>query len=250
MNQQILKLENISKVYTDSVGYKIHLLENISIEIPKNGCSTILAPKGSGKSSLLRIISNLEKETSGTIKKIAKRVVYIPSNPSSFPWMNVQDNIEFGLENTKDDVSGFIEFVGLKGYEDHYPHNKSEGFRFRIALARVLANNSDVIVIDEPFTNLNSVTRQEIYLLMRKVIVETDVTIILGTANITEAIFLSDKIYLMKKKPGEIIDEIKIDLPVDGQDNLLESKDFIKYRNSIEDIYQNKLGRLLYNFSV
>jgi len=250
MNQPILKLENISKVYTDSVGYKIHLLENISIDIFKKGCSTILAPKGSGKSSLLKIISNLDKETSATIEKSVSRIAYIPSSPSSFPWMNVNDNIEFGLENNNSDVSGSIELVGLKGYEDHYSHNKSEGFRFRIALARALANSPEVIVIDEPFTNLNSTTRQEIYFLMRKVIVETKVTFVFGTANITEAIFLSDEIFLMKKKPGEIIDKIKIDLPIDRQNKLLESKEFIEYRNSIEDIYQNKLGRLLYNFSV
>ncbi|MEE9431084.1 MAG: ATP-binding cassette domain-containing protein [Melioribacteraceae bacterium] len=246
----MLKIENISKVYTDSVGYKIHLLENITLEVPKKGCSTILAPKGSGKTSLLRIIANLEKETSATIEKTSKKIAYIPSKPSSFPWMNVQSNIEFGLENSKSDVNKIIKLVGLEGYEDHFPHNKSEGFRFRIALGRALANNTDAIVIDEPFNNLNSLTRQEIYLLVRKIIIETDVTIILGTANITEAIFLSDKMFLMKKKPGEIIDEISIDLPTDRQINLLESEKFIKYRNLIEETFKNKLGRLLYNFSV
>jgi ABC-type nitrate/sulfonate/bicarbonate transport system ATPase subunit len=250
MNQSILKIENLSKVYSDSVGYKIHLLENISLKISKAGCTTILAPKGSGKSSLLRIIANLEKETSGKIENTSKRIAYIPSKPSSFPWLNVQNNIEYGLENSNKDVSKFIKLVGLEGYEDHYPHNKSEGFRFRIALGRALANNPDVIVIDEPFNKLNSLTKQEIYLLVRKIIVETSVKIIFGTANITEAIFLSDKIFLMKKKPGEIIDKINIELPIDRKIQHLESEKFIVYRNHIEETFKNKLGRLLYNFSV
>jgi len=250
MSKLLIKIENLSKVYSDSIGYKIHLLENVSLEISPKGCTTILAPKGSGKSSLLKIISNLEKETSGTIERTSKQIAYIPSKPSSFPWLNVQNDIEYGSKKSSDDVANLIKLIGLEGYEDHYPHNKSEGFRFRIALGRALANKPDAIVIDEPFNNLNSLTRQEIYLLVRKVINKTDIPIILGTANITEAIFLSDKIFLMKKKPGEIIDKISIDLPTERNIQHLESKDFISFRNHIEETFKNKLGRLLYNFSV
>ena len=124
------------------------------------------------------------------------------------------------------------------------------GFRFRMALGRALANSPDVLVIDEPFINLNSRTREEIYLLLRNLYNSEKLTIIFGTTNITEAIFLSDKIYLMKKNPGEIIGKLKVELEDVRQLSLMESDGFQTSRNQIEEIFKTKLERALYNFSV
>lgn len=248
MNNSILSIDNISKSYTDKVGYKINLLKDVSFNICDNEFVSILAPRGSGKTSLLKIIAGLEIPTNGNINTEKQKVVYIPSPPSSFPWLNVEQNISFNSNYDNDKISNIIKLVGLHGYEYHYPHNKSEGFRFRISIGRALANNSDLIVIDEPFNNLNTATRKEIYYLVRQI--HKLIPIVFGTTNISEAIYLSDKVFLMKKNPGKIIDSINIELPEDRKIDIMEDKNFNSIRNKIEDIFKNKTDRMLYNFSV
>ncbi len=250
MNKPLLEIKNVSKIYSDEVGYKIHLLENISFSLTKGKVTTFLAPKGSGKTSLLNIIAGLEKSTTGSVIKNCNKVAFIPSEPSSFPWLNVEENIKFASKLGNAEIKKIITLVGLEGYEDHFPNNKSEGFRFRIALGRALAYQPEIIVIDEPFNNLNSTTREEIYLMLRDVIEENDVTIVLGSTNISEAIFLSDRIIIMKKKPGEIIDEIEISFTSKRDINTITGNDFINYRNKIEEIFYKKLNKHLYRFSV
>ncbi|MBK7106615.1 MAG: ABC transporter ATP-binding protein [Ignavibacteriae bacterium] len=250
MNENILKVENISKEYKDKVGYVIQLLENISFSVFKGEFVSVLAPKGSGKTSLLKIIARLENPSSGKIIEEKKNIVFIPSKPSSFPWLNVYDNISFNSKMNEKEIAEIINLVGLHGYENHFPNAKSEGFRFRISLGRTLANNPDLIIIDEPFNNLNDKTREEIYLLLRKVFIEKKISILFGTTNITEALFLSDKIYLMKKNPGEIIEKLKVELSAKRNLEILESEQFQSSRNQIEDIFKKKLESKLYHFSV
>ena len=248
MGDELIRLINVSKDYTDKVGYRIHLLEDISLSVKQNEFVTVLAPKGSGKSSLLKIICGLEKRTSGGINSGGK-IVYIPTAPSSFPWLNVEQNISFNSKFASNEIAKIIRLVGLNGYEDHYPHKESEGFRFRMSFGRALANSPDVIVIDEPFNNLNSKTREEIYLMLRDIFEQRKLTIVFGTTNITEAIFLSDKIYLMQKNPGKIIEKLKVELK-ERKLSIMESKEFHHSRNEIEEIFKNKLERALYHFSV
>jgi ABC-type nitrate/sulfonate/bicarbonate transport system ATPase subunit len=250
MNKPVLTLNNISKHYIDKVGYNINLLNKISLSLNTNEFLTILAPRGSGKTSLLKIISGLEQPTNGVIETNGNKLIFIPTKPSSFPWLNVRENISFNSNLSSERISEIIDLVGLNGYTEHFPHNKSEGFRFRIALGRALANMPDVLVIDEPFANLNSRTREEIYLLLRTLYNSEKLTIIFGTTNITEAIFLSDKIYLMKKNPGEIIGKLIVDLEEKRELPLMESKEFQTSRNQIEEIFKTNLERALYNFSV
>ncbi len=250
MNKPILTLNNISKLYTDKVGYNINLLNKIALSLNTNEFLTILAPKGSGKTSLLKIISGLERPTNGMIEANDNKFIFIPSKPSSFPWLNVRQNISFNSNLNSERIDEIIDLVGLNGYEEHFPHNKSAGFRFRMALGRALANSPDVLVIDEPFINLNSRTREEIYILLRNLYNSEKLTIIFGTTNITEAIFLSDKIYLMKKNPGEIIGKLMVELDEIRELPLMESKEFQSSRNQIEEIFKTNLERALYNFSV
>lgn len=250
MIKTLISLNNISKQYTDKVGYNINLLNKISLSINTNEYITILAPRGSGKTSLLKIISGLEPPTNGMIENNENKCIFIPTKPSSFPWLNVRENISFNSNLSSEKITEIIDLVGLNGYSEHFPHNKSEGFRFRISLGRALANMPDVLVIDEPFSNLNSKTREEIYLLLRNLYKSEKLTIIFGTTNINEAIFLSEKIYLMKKNPGEIIGKLMVDLEEIRKLPLLESKKFKLLRNQIEEIFNKNLERALYNFSV
>lgn len=250
MTDTNITVKNISKKYTDKVGYSINLLNNISFNIKNNKFVSILAPVGSGKTSLLKIIADLDQPTSGTIETNINKKIFIPSSPSSFPWLSVSENIRFNSNMNENEIQEIINKVGLHGYEDHLPNNRSEGFRFRISLGRALANKPEIIIIDQPFNKLNTSTRTDIYSLIRDIYLEYSIPFILGTTNITEAILLSDEIYLMKKNPGEIIDNIKINLPKLRKAEIIESDEFISIRSKIENVFKVRADRQLYNFSI
>lgn len=250
MSGKYFKSDKISKRYTDRVGYNINLLKEISFSIEDNNFTTLLAPVGSGKTSLLKILAGLDLQTSGVIETNCNKRIFIPSQPSSFPWLSVSENIRLNSNYNKEEIFEIIDLVGLHGYEDHFPHNKSEGFRFRISLGRAIANKPDIIFIDEPFNNLNTSTRQEIYYLMRSIFIQKSIPIIFGTTNITEAIYLSDKIYLMKKNPGEIVDEVNIKLTDKREIDIMNGKEFISIRTEIENTFKDRIDRQLYNFSI
>lgn len=232
-----LEIKNLSKEFVDETGFKNKLFQNISFKIEKSSITTLLAPTGSGKTSFLKIISGLDKPTAGETVNENSNIVFIPSEPSSFPWMTVEENIHFVLKE-KSDVKKIIKLVGLEGYENHIPNNKSLGFRFRISLARALVSKPSLIVLDEPFTQMDVQTKSEIYELVRKINNSEKQTILLGTTNITEAIYLSDKIVLMKKNPGEIIEEINVEFGKDRTLDILDKEEFHSLRTRIEKIYK------------
>ena len=232
-----LEIKNLSKEFVVETGFKNKLFQNISFKIDKSSITTLLAPTGSGKTSFLKIISGLDKPTAGEMVNENSNIVFIPSSPSSFPWMTVEENIQFVLKEISD-VKKIIKLVGLEGYENHIPNNKSLGFRFRISLARALALKPSLIVLDEPFTQMDVQTRSEIYELIRKINTSEKQTILLGTTNITEAIYLSDKIVLMKKNPGEIIEEINVEFGKERTLEILDKEEFHLLRTRIEKIYK------------
>lgn len=237
MNSE-LNIKNLSKEFVDRAGYKKKLIQNISFDVSAGNITTVLAPTGTGKSSLLKIISGLDSPTSGEVLKTGNgKIIYIPSEPSSFPWMSVQENILLALEK-KEDVKKYISLVGLEGYGEHIPDNKSLGFRFRISLARALALKPAVIVLDEPFGKMDPITKGEIYNLIHKINKNEKQTILLGTTNITEAIYLSDKIVLMKKDPCEVLEEIEVNLSAERSLELLDKVEFNALREKIEKIYK------------
>ena len=245
-----LRVENLSKSYIDSLGYRIKLLREVSFDIGSNQVTSILAPEGSGKSTLLKMLSGLEDINDGKFYSDFEKAIYIPSNPSSFPWLNVIDNIRVNSFLDNDSCQGIIDKVGLHGYESHFPHNDSIGFRFRVSLARAIANDADLILLDEPFTKLNSTTRIEIYNLIRSLNTDDKLTFFLGTSNISEAIYLSDKIILLSNSLSETIEDIEITLPDKREPKILESSEFAEIRNKIENILIRFSDKKFYSFSL
>ena len=231
----IFYIEGLTKDYTDRTGHVVHLLEEIDLSINEGEFTTILAPTGAGKSSLLKLIAGLETPSSGKVEDNSKKKVFIPSQPSSFPWLNVKENILFNIPDSNNtELQEIINFVGLEGYKDHYPHNKSLGFRFRISLARAMINEANLIVIDEPFTKMRDEVKKGIYLLLRKIQHEMKISVVLGTSNISEAILLSDKIFLMDKDPGRIMDSFEIQFADPIRKSFSDSNDFTDYRERIK----------------
>jgi len=262
----LLALNNVKKYFSGDgtdLAFKTLVLNNISFEIQTSNESgklvSVLAPFGAGKSTLLKIISALQKPSEGEILLNGKiyneprgEIAYIPEKPSSFPWLNTTQNIEFVTKETssnKDKVNHLIDIAGLSGYEDHSPANKSFGFRFRIALARALAVNPEVILIDDSFKNMKSVTRKGIYELVLKIKEELKINFLVATTNIHEAIFLSDEILLMKKDPGTIFKKLCMDKKI-AANRFNITDDIITARNEIESYFRGESKEDSISFSI
>lgn len=249
--KKYFEVRNLSKEYHDEVGFNVNLLEDVSFEVLENSITTILAPTGAGKSSILKIVSGLEFATKGQIEINSpnRRIVFIPSKPSSFPWYSVRDNINL-VKKENVNFEEVIKLVGLEGYEDHMPDNRSAGFRFRISLARAIAVNTDIITIDEPFKYMAPNARQRIYELILGIKKKTNISFVIATTNLSEAILLSDKIYVMKKNPGKIINSINIDLGRDRSLDSMNSEKFFEYRTHVEKILKSDKSQLLSDITI
>ncbi len=251
MKDCILEVKSASKFIAKHSGLNIHLLDKINLKIKFTGNSklvSILAPSGAGKSILLKIISGIEKPDEGTVvlngseyKKPSGEIAFIPEEPSSFPWLSVRQNVEFtaNLKKENIDIQKLIDLVGLTGYENHYPNERSTGFRFRISVARALAVKPKIILLDDPLRNLNKETKKEIIRLIKKLKEHAGTCFIMTTTNITDAIHLSDEVFLMKDRPGQIIGNIKID------ENLISGLDhnyISSVKHKIESAYSTYEG--------
>jgi NitT/TauT family transport system ATP-binding protein len=241
------EIKNLSKSYLNYAGLKQIILENVNFEIrsgkESGSFTTILAPFGSGKTTLLKIVAGLE-ESDGEVNLNGKRItkpyneiIYIPEKLSSYPWLNVRENVELPskLVQRNDKTSSFdtnelINLVELSGYEDFYTASDTSGFRLRIAIARALSFNPRLILLDDVLKNLDGETRLELMDLLKNLSTTRNYSFLLAATNISDAILLSEKIYLMRKNPGQIIREISISKPIKIED----SEIITKYKNEIE----------------
>jgi NitT/TauT family transport system ATP-binding protein len=227
-----IELKNIEKSYPAEQG-TIKVLKNIKLQIKKNEFVTILGPSGCGKSTLLKIIAGFLKAEKGKILKKEKeikkanldRVMLFQDFEQLFPWQTVLNNIIFAVkaasQNKKEKLNkkeiesralNYLKEVKLASYRDYYPHQLSGGMKQRVALARTLASESEIMLMDEPFGSVDSQTRRELQHLLNEIWQEEEKTVIFVTHDIREAVFLADKIVLMKNEPGEIIAEVENNL--------------------------------------
>jgi len=220
-----LHIHNVSKTYR-SDGQGVLAIDEIDLKIKNKEFATILGPSGCGKSTLLRIVAGLIKPTKGIVR-LDGNVISRPGQDRGmvfqsytlFPWLTVTENIRFGLE-----ISGmakakqeriaqeFVEKVGLKGFEKTYPRGLSGGMKQRVAIARALANNPAILLLDEPFGALDAQTRALMQELLTQIWEELHKTILFVTHDVEEAIFLSDRVFIMTARPGKIKAEIDISL--------------------------------------
>lgn len=237
----MLEVKNLSKEFIDAFGIKKILFKNVSLRVYDKKITSVIAPIGAGKTSLLKIISGFDKEFSGEIKhNINNKIFFIPSIPISFPWQNVKENVLFGLENFDEKkYKEIIELVGLDGYDLHIPNNKSYGFRLRILLAQALMKESSIILLDEPFSKLDYKTKNELYSLIKDINKKLNVSFLLATTNITEALLLSDNIFLMKREPGQIINEIENKADKSDFFSYLKSQEFLRKREEIINSFKS-----------
>lgn len=221
-----LVIEKISKEFTNAHGKALAVLQDIDLTISKEEFVALVGPSGCGKSTLLNIAAGLLQPSSGLVKFTGVESGYEPrlsivfQETGLFPWRNVHDNISFGLENTplppaerEQRIRHYIELVGLKGFEKSFPHQLSGGMRQRVGIARALAIEPDLLLMDEPFSALDAQTRtimqEELVTLWEK----TRLTTLYVTHNIQEAVMLADRVVLMSRRPGRVSKILTIGIP-------------------------------------
>ena len=218
-------------------GQQFSAVSNINFEINAGEICALLGPSGCGKSTILRIVAGLENRSSGLIT-LNGRPVNRPGadrgmvfqSYTSFPWLSVIENVEFGLK-----VSGqlnalregiaehFLERVGLSQFRDAYPNQLSGGMRQRVALARVLANGPELLLMDEPFGALDPETRWQMQELLYEVVCKEKMTVLLVTHDIEEALYLADNIVFLSSSPGRVKKTIRPNLREAGSENTKET---------------------------
>ena len=219
----MLSIENLRKSFPLEEG-ELVAIENFSLDVEKGEFICILGPSGCGKTTILRIIAGLDTLTSGNIVLDGRNIKGPGSDRGMvfqefalFPWRSVRKNIEFGMElrkipaKTRHETSQkLIELVGLKGFEDAHPHELSGGMKQRVGIARALANEPEILLMDEPFGALDAQTRNLMQKELLRIWSETKKTVVFITHSVDEAVFLADRIVIMSERPSHISEIYKI----------------------------------------
>jgi NitT/TauT family transport system ATP-binding protein len=241
-----VEVSGISKVYPGEV----EALKDVDLSFPRGQLTTLLGPSGCGKTTLLKIIAGLLEPTTGTVT-VNGREVRGPGEERAFvfqdfallPWATVLRNVAFGLElrgvgrSEREEVARkHIIEVGLGGFEDRYPHELSGGMRQRVGLARALAVDAEVLLMDEPFSAVDEQTRrkfQEDLLHLRAI---ENRTFIFVTHSIEEAVYLSDQVVLLSRRPGEVSRIMRTNLAATGTPDEIR-RDRV-YLDTVDEIWQ------------
>lgn len=243
--KKILSINNLSKTFY-SLKDEIKVLDNISFDVYENDFIGIIGPSGCGKSSILNIISNLDKEYTGTIKKKNTKIGYMFQEDTLFDWLTVYENILLTLKitksNTKENqnyVNNLLKKYNLYEFKDKYPNELSGGMKQRISLIRTLSYKPDILLLDEPFSALDYQTRIKIRNDVYNIIKNENKTAIIVTHDIEEAISLCNKIIVLSQRPTTIINTHII--KINEQTERRNSKEFSYYYNQIWKEIQNDI---------
>ena len=244
-----LKIADITMRFRTRRGTEVLAVDDLSLAVADREFVSIVGPSGCVKSTLLRIVAGLVEPSSGEVLLNGRRI----DGPSAargmvfqsytlFPWLTVQGNVEFGSRlkamaaaQRARVAHEYIEMVGLAGFEHHYPKELSGGMMQRVAIARALANDPDVLLMDEPFGALDAQTR----IIMQELLVglwqRTPKTIIFITHDIDEAIFLSQRVYIMTARPGRIKQTLDVHLPHPRSLDVITSSAFTAMKRDVLD---------------
>jgi len=220
-------LRNVSKTFTTRQNEPLIALDNISAQVAKGEFLCILGPSGCGKTTLLRMIGGLDHPTSGEIDVEGTpvagpdpRLAMIFQEYSLYPWRTIRANVGFGLqmrgmphEEREEIVNRFISLVGLEGFGDSYPYELSGGMRQRVAVARALATDPAVLLMDEPFGALDAQTRNRMQKELLQIWEKTKKTVIFVTHSVDEAVYLADRIMVLSPRPGRIAGIYDVEIP-------------------------------------
>jgi len=252
-----LKLEarRISKNFVDHNEDVLPVLSDISLQVHPSEFVSIVGASGCGKTTFLRILDGLIVPSSGDLLVDGREVVgpdhkrgFVFQKDSLWPWRTTMGNVIFGLQirrrprrESQAIAQKLIELVGLEGFESHYPHQLSGGMRQRVNLARALAINPEVLLMDEPFASLDAQTREVMQLELVRICDAERKTVIFVTHQIDEAVFLSDRVIVFAARPGRVKEIVPIELPRPRPFAIKRSPDFIAYVDRIWSLLEEEV---------
>lgn len=249
-DQSVISIENAVKYYNTDTG-TVHALAGFNGSIKKGEFVCLLGPSGCGKSTLLWAIGGLHDLSGGRIMLNGTPITgprgeigFVFQDPNLLPWRTVMQNvylpfevkgINFKESPYKENIDYLLEVTGLKGFENKYPRELSGGMQQRAAIVRALAYNPSVLLMDEPFGALDALTREEMNMLVMRVWADTKKTICFVTHNISEAVFIADRVFMMTARPGRLQRVFNIDLPRPREVSVMNTPKFMEMVQEIKD---------------
>jgi NitT/TauT family transport system ATP-binding protein len=245
----ILEVKDLYKEFDTPHG-KVTALKNINFKTHKREFVCVIGPSGCGKSTLIRILAGLETETSGKMLLDGKDVHgpgpdrgMVFQGYTLFPWLTVKKNVMFGLEMegrgkfaSEEEAMQWIDLVGLSKFANSYPHQLSGGMKQRVAIARALANQPRILLMDEPFGALDAQTRSKMQAYLMEIWKNIDITILFITHDLDEAIYLADRILVLKAHPGEVQELIEVPVPQPRTPDQFLSSEFLATKKRLEEL--------------
>jgi NitT/TauT family transport system ATP-binding protein len=244
----ILEVKGLGKEFTTPQG-SVTALRDINFKTHRREFVCVIGPSGCGKSTLIRILAGLESHSSGEVLLDGKAVHgpgpdrgMVFQGYTLFPWRTVKQNVMFGLQMSKKngmeerEALQWIDLVGLTKFANHYPHQLSGGMKQRVAIARALANQPRILLMDEPFGALDAQTRARMQAYLLEIWKNIDITILFITHDLDEAIYLADRILVLKAHPGEVQELIEVPVPHPRNPEQFMSPEFLATKERLEQL--------------
>ena len=242
---EALVFKQLNVIYSSEHGMgPIHALNGIDLQVANGEFVSVIGPSGCGKSTLLRVVADLAKPTSGEVfiggelpnsARLKRKVGFVFQDAALLEWRRVLQNVALPLEIKgvtrveREKIAGdLVDLVGLTGFERSYPRQLSGGMRQRAAIARAMSTKPEVMLMDEPFGALDQITRDRLNLELLTLSEEQQMTVVFVTHSIHEAILLSDRVFVMTPRPGQISGVISVDLPKPRTLDVRQSDEFIE----------------------
>jgi NitT/TauT family transport system ATP-binding protein len=248
MRQTKLEANELGKVFHGRRGAEIVALDGIALQVYEHELVSIVGASGCGKSTLLKTIAGLEEPTTGELLLDGHPIGgpgrdrgMVFQEYTLYPWLTVKKNVEFGLSGMSRSERAkvarqFLQVVGLEKFEEHYPGELSGGMQQRVAIARALAYKPSVLLMDEPFGALDAQTRGLMQDLLLQIWEEESLTVIFVTHDVDEAVYLSDRLYVLSARPGRVKEIVEIDLPRPRDYSVQLTSEFLDLKLHVRDL--------------
>ena len=244
----VIETQDLSLTFTTADG-PVYALQRVNLTVNDGDFVSLIGPSGCGKTTLLRVIADLERATAGTMQvngmspeqaRMARAYGYVFQAPALYPWRTVEKNVGLpleimGISDASERVRRNLELVNLVGFEKKFPWQLSGGMQQRVSIARALAVEPKLLLMDEPFGALDEIVRDKLNQQLLELWAATKKTVVFVTHSIPEAVFLSSKIVVMSPRPGRIIDVIESNFPVKRTLDIRETPEFLKVAHRVRE---------------
>ncbi len=248
--ETVLEVKDLCKKYPRREGGEITVLDRLNFKVNRREFVCVIGPSGCGKSTFIRTLAGLEDKSSGQILLNGQPVTgpgpergMVFQGYTLFPWLTVQKNVAFGLElagrgpkECEQLSKQWIQLVGLEKFAEAYPHQLSGGMKQRVAIARALANQPRILLMDEPFGALDAQTRAKMQHHLLQIWKNVDVTVLFITHDLDEAIYLADRILVLKANPGQVNEIVEVPVPRPRSAKQFLSPEFLATKKHIEHL--------------